>query len=268
MPCLVETGPVFCSNCGQPSPDEALFCMRCGTEMAHRSPSRQSEVPLPSEPSAVAQSTSSVRSGAVSSSPNGSSHPEVSTQVAADASGRGAGGMEAEHDVWRGTVSWKALISFGWVLAFLLPVPLIIGCYSYRAAFSVHGTPSRWWLLSLVSLVGPLVFMTRLLLRRTTSYRITDERISVVYGVLSRASDDLLLIRVEDVQFRQGLLQRLLHVGDIRIVSTDRELPLLIIPGVEAPADFKEMLWRLVRQRRRNILPMEQLNNLSGVPGQ
>ena len=35
---------------------------------------------------------------------------------------------------------------------------------------------------------------------------------------------------------------------------------LLVIPGVENPQEFKEMLWTLVRERRRNLVAMEQLN--------
>lgn len=153
-----------------------------------------------------------------------------------------------------GAMSWKGLLNFGWILAFLIPLPLIIYSFSMRVQFG------GYWGLSFLTLIPVVAFFVRLWMLRTTSYRITTERISVLKGILSRESDDLQLIRVADVQFFQPLLGRLLNVGDIRILSTDQTVPDLVIPGVQSPSEFKEMLWNLVRERRRNLVAMEQLN--------
>jgi len=169
--------------------------------------------------------------------------------------------MLPEQQVWLGTMSWKGMLSPWWLLAFVVPLPLIVYTFSMRFHFDPHGL----WALSLLSLLPLLGFFARGWMLRTTSYRITNERISVLKGVLSRESDDLQLMRVADVQFRQNLFGRLLNVGDLRILSTDKTVPDLVIPGIEAPAAFKEMLWNLVRERRRNMIAMEQLNQLNVI---
>lgn len=170
--------------------------------------------------------------------------------------------LQPEQQVWLGAMSWKAMLSFGWLILFAIPLPLIIYAFSMRAHFQPHGL----WALSLLSLLPVGAFFVRGLSLRTTTYRITNERISVLKGILSRESDDLQLMRVADVQFRQNLLGRLLNVGDLRVLSTDKTVPDLVIAGVESPAAFKEMLWNLVRERRRNMIAMEQLNQLNLGP--
>lgn len=158
-------------------------------------------------------------------------------------------------------MSWQGMLTFGWLVAFAIPFPLIVYFFSMRAQFEPRGL----WMLSLLSLVPLVVFCFRVWVLRTTSYRITNERISVLKGIFSRESNDLQLVRVADVQFQQTLLGRMLNVGNIRILSTDKTIPDLVILGVKSPADFKEMLWNLVRERRRNMIALEQLNQ---VPSQ
>ena len=125
---------------------------------------------------------------------------------------------------------------------------------SWKAVLNV------WWLLSFLLLVPILVFAVVVWFKRSTHYRITTDRITIVKGIISRESDDINLIRVEDVQFYQGVLHRMLGVGNIRVMSTDKGSPELLIEGVDNPVEFKEMLWHLVRDRRRNLVAIEQLN--------
>ena len=137
--------------------------------------------------------------------------------------------VQPEKEVWVGATSWKAVLNGWWMLSFLLLVPI-------------------------------LAFLVVVWFKRSTRYRITSERITIVKGIISRESDDIQLIRVEDVQFSQGVIHRLLGVGNVRVLSTDKGSPDVIIDGVENPVEFKEMLWNLVRERRRNMVAVEQLN--------
>lgn len=52
-------------------------------------------------------------------------------------------------------------------------------------------------------------------------YRITDARIEIERGLLSRKIDNLELFRVKDLRFRQGLLQRMMGLGSIELDSSD-----------------------------------------------
>jgi uncharacterized membrane protein YdbT with pleckstrin-like domain len=171
--------------------------------------------------------------------------------------------LQSEQQVWSGSTSWKGLLTLGWIAAFVVPIPLIIAAITFRHQFGEGH--ERLWMVSLLSLVPLFWFAIRLWMIRTTTYRITTERISVLKGILSRQSDDIQLMRVADVQFFQPLLGRLLNVGDVRVLSTDKAVPDLVIPGVESPSEFKEMLWNLVRERRRNLVALEQLNQGLGL---
>ena len=160
-----------------------------------------------------------------------------------------------------GAMSWKAALNFWWLLGSLLLVP-ILSFAIVAGVEAMTGKPplSFGWLLAFLSLVPIVAFAIVVWVKRSTRYRITTERITILTGIVSRESDDIQLMRVEDVQFSQGVLHRLLGVGNVRVMSTDKKSPDILIEGVENPVEFKEMLWHLVRDRRRNMVAIEQLN--------
>ncbi|NDD27343.1 MAG: zinc-ribbon domain-containing protein [Proteobacteria bacterium] len=241
---------MFCISCGHRNPDEADFCMKCGAK-------------IPRDASADAGNAAHAATAAAPAvSP--SSSPGQGDVAHGTAQKPHVPPLPAEQEVWSGAMSLKGMLTWGWVLAFVLPVPIVGGAFYMRARFE-----GQAWLLSLVSLLPLAVFACKLMVARSTHFRLTTERITVVSGIFSRTSVDLQLIRVADVQFFQSLLGRLLDVGDIRLLTTDKAAPDLVIPGVDQPADFKEKIWNLVRDRRRNLVPMEQLNqSLTAVSGE
>lgn len=239
---------MFCPKCGHRNPDDAAFCMKCGVAMNPGTGGPAAPVEAVHPPDWLKAAVASAPSAAPSAPPASHAPGPVHTPPAA---------LQPEQQVWTGSASWKSIVTPAWACAFVLPLPLIIYAFSMRAHFAPH---NGLWSLSLFSLVPILVFLGRLWMLRTTSYRVTNERISVLRGLLSRESDDIQLMRVSDVQFYQTLMNRLLNVGDIRVLSTDKTVPDLVILGVESPAAFKEMLWNLVRERRRNTVALEQLN--------
>lgn len=243
--CLSNLLQMFCMSCGKMNPDEAAFCMKCGAKYPTQDKNATSASPTPAAsptaaPSWLAPVPASARAASPSSLPAGS-HPAP---------------LVAEQEVWAGAVTFKGMLTWGWVAVLCVPLPVIVGAYSMR----IHFEPQQLWMLSLVTLLPVVAFGIRWWMRRSTAYRVTTERISVLRGILSRESVDLQLMRVADVQFYQLLLGRFLNVGDIRVLSSDKAVPDMVIPGVESPAEFKEMLWNLVRERRRNLVAMEQLN--------
>ena len=216
---------MFCSQCGHSNPDGAVFCNKCGQRM-----------PAPGAPAGPAE--------AQASPPERAGIPPAGATPQA---------IPPEKLVWEGAMSWRGALNAWWLLGFLLLVPGVI-------AGLVLSLGLAWWVLAPLALVPVVAFGIVVWVKRSTHYRITSERITVMKGIVSRSSDDIQLIRVEDVQFYQGLLHRLLGVGTIRVLSTDKGSPDLLIEGVLDPPAFKEMLWHLVRERRRNLVPIEQLN--------
>ncbi|MBM3461807.1 MAG: PH domain-containing protein, partial [Armatimonadetes bacterium] len=123
------------------------------------------------------------------------------------------------------------------------------------------GMLNGWWLVSFLLVVPILIFAIVVWLKqRSIHYRITTERITITSGLFSRESEDIQLVRIEDVQYKQGFFQRMLGVGTLLLISTDKTQRDLFIYGVADPPAFKEKIWHLVRERRQGMVLMEQLN--------
>lgn len=126
---------------------------------------------------------------------------------------------------------WKMLVLP--VLAFLL----IAAVCGYAAALIAGQT---WQFSGYVTLavvaVGGAVWLTLVpLLRwRTTHFVLTTHRVLVREGVLSRSGIDIPIRRINSVQFRHTLVERMLGCGTLTIESASEEpLEFDDIPQVE-----------------------------------
>lgn len=130
-----------------------------------------------------------------------------------------------------------------------------------RAEVIFEGTPSwkAWFwsymaacVLSLV-LVG-LAWVAVLELRRKgMRYKITARTIDYESGVFSKRIETVQLWRVQDIDFHQSFMGRLLGVATIRIVTTDRSTPEIALSGLPASREVFERLKEaadLARQQR------------------
>jgi uncharacterized membrane protein YdbT with pleckstrin-like domain len=69
---------------------------------------------------------------------------------------------------------------------------------------------------------------------RTTHFVITDRRVMFRHGILTRAGIDIPLARINSVEFRHGLLDRMLRTGTLIIESASQDpLEFHDIPRVE-----------------------------------
>ncbi len=130
----------------------------------------------------------------------------------------------ARQVIFEGTPSWKA-----WF-------------WSYMAA----GVLS----LAVVGLIWLGILHWR---RKSIRYKITDRTIDYELGVLSRRVETLQLWRVQDLDLRQGLMDRVLGVAEIRIFTKDASDPEMVLRGLPASREIFEALKNaaeLSRQQR------------------
>lgn len=126
---------------------------------------------------------------------------------------------------------WKMLV---------LPVVallLIVGLGSYAAAL-VDGASWQlygWIGLAVLGGAGVVWFTVTPLLRwRTTHFVLTTRRVLVREGILSRSGIDIPINRINTVQFRHSLIDRVLGCGTLIIESaSDEPLEFDDIPQVE-----------------------------------
>jgi membrane protein YdbS with pleckstrin-like domain len=77
---------------------------------------------------------------------------------------------------------------------------------------------------------------------RNTSYKVTNQRIVIESGVLSRSLEEIDLRSVDDIEFRQGVLERLFGIGEVFVVSTDKVAPKFMLHGIPDPRKTRELV--------------------------
>jgi uncharacterized membrane protein YdbT with pleckstrin-like domain len=126
---------------------------------------------------------------------------------------------------------WKKIVLP--VLALLL----VAGLGSYLAALSAAQTWASWSWLAIAGIgLVVVVWLTVIpVIRwRTTHFVVTTRRVLVREGVLTRKGMDIPMGRINSVQFRHNIIERMVGCGTLIIESaSDEALEFDDIPGVE-----------------------------------
>ena len=85
---------------------------------------------------------------------------------------------------------------------------------------------------------------------RCFSYEVSNERIRIHRGVLSRRIDSIELYRVKDVTFIQPFLMRVVGIGNVVLSTSDTVAPLVTIHGVPNAAELREKILHATDQMR------------------
>ena len=116
----------------------------------------------------------------------------------------------------------------------------------------------RW--VALVPLApGVLVLLLLWIRIKSSSYRLTTQRLFVRRGWLAKHVNELELYRVKDVVVDQAGLQRLLGYGTVTVLAADDTTPEVDLVGVSRPTNVKELIrtqYRAARQRE-GVRPAE-----------
>jgi uncharacterized membrane protein YdbT with pleckstrin-like domain len=159
----------------------------------------------------------------------------------------------SEENLWSGRASWKSIIP---TLLIWVVVTLVV---AIGLQLIFHSVPAT---LTGLGLCGVLLL---LLLARAAwqiwsmSYRLTSQRLFVRRGILSQTVDQTELLRVDDVRVRQTIIQRMLGLGQVEVISSDRSDAKLVLRDILNPETVSEHVRRHTRTLQRRTLFMEQL---------
>ena len=81
-------------------------------------------------------------------------------------------------------------------------------------------------------------------------YELTNERIKIVSGVLNKKTEEIELYRVKDSTIEEPFFYRLLGVGNIKLETSDRTLPTLLIQALPKAKEFRENVRECVEEIR------------------
>jgi membrane protein YdbS with pleckstrin-like domain len=168
-------------------------------------------------------------------------------------------GAAAEEVVWSGVPSFKALaaemVGAG-LYAIGLPVAALV-LFDPACSFVAHlgGGPAELIASnrSAIATVLTIAIVVAVVLRvaklagqmaalRGHRYRVTNQRIVVESGVLTKKLDEIDMRLVEDIEFQQTFLERLLGIGQLVVVAADKKMRSFRLLGIERPRDIRELI--------------------------
>lgn len=134
-----------------------------------------------------------------------------------------------EQVIFQGHPSWRAILGF--YLKGIL-VAAIIGVIAKLA-----GASSATVFLIVLAVIGVTV-LVGFVKRVATVYTITNRRLNIKRGIISREVQETRLERVQNVNYRQTVYQRVMQIGDVDFdtAATD-ETNDFIFSGVANPED-------------------------------
>ena len=163
---------------------------------------------------------------------------------------------EPEEDAWEGGYSGKAMFG-NWLVAGFVSLLVIVLLFRYEQLR--EGDRSKYILLGIASLWILLGFMV-LYRKMNVRYHLTTQRFIHQSGILTRVSDRIEVIDIDDVTYYQGVIERLVGVGSIKVNSSDRTHPELWLRGIENVQEVADLLDDLRRkERRRRGLHIESI---------
>jgi len=134
-----------------------------------------------------------------------------------------------ERTIFEGHPSWRAILGFylkGIVVAALAGLVARLISDSSGTVFLV--------VLAVIGITVLAGFVKRV----ATVYTITDRRLNIKRGIVSREVQETRLERVQNVNYRQSVYQRIMRIGDVDFdtAATD-DTNDFIFAGVADPAD-------------------------------
>jgi membrane protein YdbS with pleckstrin-like domain len=137
------------------------------------------------------------------------------------------------------------LIVLGYILLAIV-LPAVGSEFSdARSVIEENSTTIDWIIVGLivVALVPAVIALTSALARiKNTHYKVTNQRILVEQGVLSKSLEEVDMRSVDDTEVHQPFLERLFGIGEVWIVSTDKVAPKVLLQGIHEPRKVRELI--------------------------
>ncbi|HEY0711595.1 MAG TPA: PH domain-containing protein, partial [Polyangia bacterium] len=170
-----------------------------------------------------------------------------------------AGAPGPEETLWEGTPSSKALLGLIILTGlYVLVLPALIHfAYPILRGFlsglndGVGRVLTRhndtivfvlWLAVGVLIVARTAVLLWRFAVLKTHRYRVTNQRIVVETGVFSTRIEEVDMRVVEDFKLEQSFIERMLKIGDIVVVSSDRTAASLTLRGLPDPRALRELI--------------------------
>jgi len=136
-----------------------------------------------------------------------------------------------ERVIFQGHPSWRAIIGF-----YLKGVAIAVVVGVIARLFDVSSGTVFLLVLAIIGLTVLIGFVKRV----ATTYTITDRRLNIKRGIVSREVQETRLERVQNVNFNQGVYQRIVQIGDVDFDTAAGDDYNFVFAGVANPEQVVE----------------------------
>lgn len=175
-----------------------------------------------------------------------------------------------ERELWQGGPSAKALlvVIVGTILLALIVPTVLVVLYGPAKAALGHAIEDpamrvtarqalrlAFTVIGVVLIAGRVATVAwRLVALKSQRYRVTNQRILIESGVLAKRLEEIDMRTIEDLVFQQGPLERLLGIGAVILVGSDRAAGHRRLSALERPREVRELIRGAAYQATRGQL--------------
>ena len=139
-----------------------------------------------------------------------------------------------ERVIYQGHPSWRAILGF-YVLGFLIAaaIGLVVAIADSTGTGIVVGAA-----------IAGITVLAGLIKRIATVYTITDRRLNIKRGIIARKVQETRIQRVQNVNFGQGVYDRVMQIGNVEFTTAGTEESNFVFAGVGQPEQVVERVDR------------------------
>jgi uncharacterized membrane protein YdbT with pleckstrin-like domain len=138
-----------------------------------------------------------------------------------------------ERVIYQGHPSWRAILGF-----------YIKGLLVAAAAAVLAGLINEGAGLGVVTfaVIAAIVVLAGFVKRVATVYTITDRRLNIKVGIIARKVQETRLQRVQNVNFNQGVYERVMQIGDVEFTTAGTDESNFVFAGVAQPEEVVQQV--------------------------
>lgn len=142
-----------------------------------------------------------------------------------------------ERILFEGHPSWRSILDF-YLKGFAATAVI---CFIVAFVTGLGDGGPNDGLVVLIAIVGvAITVLVGFIKRVATSYTITNRRLHIKKGIISRTIQETRLERVQNVNVTQGVIQRVMQIGDVDFDTAAGDDYNFIFSGVAEPSDVVE----------------------------
>ena len=143
--------------------------------------------------------------------------------------------QSGERVIYRGHPSWRAIIGFYLKGA-------LVGAAAGVLAGLIDSSTGLGILVFVVVLA--ITILVGFIRRVATVYTITDRRLNIKVGIIARKVQETRLQRVQNVNYNQGVYERIMQIGDVEFTTAGTDESNFVFAGVAQPEEVVQNVER------------------------